>query len=298
MQSYNFTTKVHGKWLLAGEHAVLRGTPALVYPFFDKSLLFNFIANDTLSIVVTGEHQEHLATIINQVLIHSSKILQCNTFTGKFIIENNIPLGAGLGLSAAICAAVSRWLAFKNIIPAKQINDFAHQLEHLFHGESSGVDVAGVTASTGVVFKDGKQHQLIKQTWQPTWYLSYCEQPGITAKCVKIVKDLWKSDLPLAQKIDALMHESVELAMEALANPKTTGLQQLADAINVANNCFKMWGLYSEKIDNHIQVLLQAGAIAAKPTGSGAGGFILSLWESPPPNNIKNTLHYLSNKNS
>ena len=38
----------------------------------------------------------------------------------------------------------------------------------------------------------------------------------------------------------------------------------------------------SEGLQQHMNHLLSSGAIAVKPTGSGGGGFVLSLWEKRP----------------
>ncbi len=43
-------------------------------------------------------------------------------------------------------------------------------------------------------------------------------------------------------------------------------------------------GLISESLQQHMQQLLHEGALAVKPTGSGSGGYVLSLWESEPTN--------------
>ena len=37
--------KTHGKWILAGEHSVLRGCPALVFPVRSRFLEFEHIAS-------------------------------------------------------------------------------------------------------------------------------------------------------------------------------------------------------------------------------------------------------------
>lgn len=40
--SYDFQTTTHGKWILAGEHTVLRGHGALVFPILGKKLTLSY----------------------------------------------------------------------------------------------------------------------------------------------------------------------------------------------------------------------------------------------------------------
>ena len=35
-----------------------------------------------------------------------------------------------------------------------------------------------------------------------------------------------------------------------------------------------------------MQILREAGAIALKPTGSGSGGHVISLWQNAPPKSL------------
>ncbi len=201
MQSYNFQTTVHGKWLLAGEHAVLRGNPALVFPIPDKLLTLSFHdAEDNILVDFKGSHGPDLQLLFWGVLEHGLDVLQIpiKKVIGAFKIDSNIPIGAGLGVSAAICTAVTRWFAWQKWIDPAQINEFAQKLEHLFHSESSGVDIAGVSAKNGIVFRPGESNNPIDQQWEPHWYLSYTEQVGITSKCVKTVKELWRINNPHA----------------------------------------------------------------------------------------------------
>jgi len=64
----------------------------------------------------------------------------------------------------------------------------------------------------------------------------------------------------------------------------------LCEAINSAADCFTQWGLVSESLQQHMLRLHDAGAIAVKPTGSGGGGYVISLWESPPPSDMSGEL--------
>ena len=76
--------------------------------------------------------------------------------------------------------------------------------------------------------------------------------------------------------------ESVRLAKHALEHKTPEAQEQLAHAINLANHCFFQWVLVSERLQQHMQMLKHNGAIAVKPTGSGGGGFVLSLWNHSP----------------
>ena len=71
-----------------------------------------------------------------------------------------------------------------------------------------------------------------------------------------------------------------KLALET-TNPKSIHL--LTEAIKEGAHCFESWGLVSETLTQHMQLLYNHGALAVKPTGSGNGGFVVSLWENPPP---------------
>jgi mevalonate kinase len=50
------------------------------------------------------------------------------------------------------------------------------------------------------------------------------------------------------------------------------------EALNLAQSCFLDWGLVPNEAQKHIDVLSKAGALCSKMTGSGGGGYILSLW--------------------
>lgn len=282
--SYDFTTVTHGKWILAGEHAVVRGHPALVFPIMDKLLTLKYQSNNLgIGAKFKGELGEDIHLLFWSVLEYGLEIVHrsITQLNGEFLINNNIPIGAGLGASAALCTALSRWFYWQEWIVEQEIYKFAKQLENLFHANSSGVDIAGSMATQGIFFTNGIQ-QPFECHWQPHWYLSFSNQIGITSHCIKRVQELWLQDPDLAKKIDTNMRDSVQTASAALNMPKQQGLPLLVAAIKLARDCFSQWGLARGSIEQHIEHLLNNGALAAKPTGSGDGGFVLSLWENKP----------------
>lgn len=290
--SPDFTTTTHAKWLLAGEHAVLRNHPALVFPVPSKTLTLDYWqVSPDIRAEFSGEFGEDAHLLFWSVLEHGLNLVNqsLSDIQGKFQLQNSIRIGAGMGASAALCAALSRWFIWKNFIAENELHSFAQELEHLFHGKSSGVDIAGALANTGVLFHSNTTTP-IPQKWQPCWYLSFTEQIGITSHCVKKVNDLWQKNFPHAQAIDLQMASAVSTALAALNEEQSTGLPKLVDAILCAKQCFNHWGLANDNIEQHIEKLMQAGALACKPTGSGDGGYVLSLWREAPPEGIRRFL--------
>lgn len=281
--SCDFSTSTHGKWILAGEHAVIRGHAALVFPIPSFQLTLNYQATSSpLHIQALGSHAPLLPTLIQVVANDAVNLLarSAQDLLGELQINNAIPLGAGLGGSAAVCVAIARWIAHLQWLDIEKIQAFARELEHRFHGQSSGLDIAGVSSDRGVYFKQGEQTALHSE-WQPHWYLSPSGVKGNTSECISKVQDLWQNNKALASTLDMQMSDAVTQCQQALRIQKAQGLEQLICGIQLAEDCFKRWGLITGTLSQHIETLKAQGALAVKPTGSGGGGYVLSLWDAP-----------------
>lgn len=283
--SCDFSTTTHGKWILAGEHSVLRGGQAICFPVLGKTLTLQYEQRpQALTAQFAGQFATDTHLLFWSVLERGCELLgkPIASLSGHCNVINNIPVGAGLGTSAALAAALTQWFIWQQLIPASQLYRFARRLEDLCHGQSSGVDIAGALATcNGILFQTDSAATELHCHWKPHWYLTPTHQLGVTAHCVKQVNDLQASDPAKAAVLDEQMQTSVSLAVTALQSPKTEGLAQLAEAIKLARDCFIGWGLAKGKVQQVMRQLSAAGALAVKPTGSGDGGFILSLWERP-----------------
>lgn len=283
-KSLPFQTQTHGKWILAGEHAVVRGHGALVFPLLDKTLDLNYIPNSTFPLHCTAHmvdiDPQITQTLLYQIVEHGLQKIQRSVATtpGHLHIDSTIPIGGGMGASAALCVAITRWFISQHWVSQDSEFQMARELEHFFHGKSSGLDIIGVRSDTGMYFQNGEATPL-HASWIPRWQLSFCGQQGPTADSIQTVQKLWADNPARGQMIDETMQAAVLAAKQALENPfHQHSHNHLAQALQQARTCFENWGLITPDLQQHMESLCAQGAAAVKPTGSGGGGYVISLW--------------------
>ena len=292
MASNYFDSTAYGKWILCGEHSVLRGSPALVFPLLSKNMTLSY----------TNQHQEFTALfnglgeesgvnmfwkILDRALelTHNSR----DHLEGQLILDNQIPLGSGLGASAALCVNLAKWFVHLGWIDSEKAFDFARQLEDTSHGESSGVDIAVSMDGKPLHFERFGDTYPIDIKWEPQLYLSHSGAHSKTSDCVQQVKQ-WMQRLPEdGLHTDEKMKQSVALAEQALLSGPEA-FEELNQAIQMANSCFASWSLSQGAVAQRMNWLTEQGAQSTKPTGSGGGGYVLGLWKTPPSIETQNKL--------
>jgi len=285
--SNSFYTECFSKWILSGEHTVLRGGEALVFPFKNKSLKFSYKVKETdtsLKLKISGEFGNDLEILFTGLLEKAlSKVVQSLVhLKGEIEVTNNIPLGSGLGASASLCVAVARFFCYQRWIQEDHIIDFAKDLENIFHGESSGVDVTVVHLEKPLCFRRNEKPIELNLSWQPCWALTYSGQRGITKECVEKVKALREINFNLANRIDEQMKMATNLCKKSLTEDfNEASLKNLTEGLALGRGCFDQWELTPQKALT-IEALTVEGIrpLVVKPTGSGNGGYVLSLWKS------------------
>ena len=290
-----FETRVPGKFILTGEHAVLRGIPAVVFPLSGFHLELRYQAtpsgpSDGVEIRV-GPHQNELRQALWSVLERAQKLAgHRGEFMGIIEVQSQIPVGSGLGASAALTVAVARLCQYLGWIGAEDLLDFAREMENIFHGESSGVDVAAVHKAQPLIYVRGVAPKVFSPLWRPTFILRASGSKGLTSDCIARVKRLWETDLPRARQIDEMMRQSSLLSVQAMTELSAEkGLGLLAEALSMGRECFSRWGLETPEMKASAEELLRRGCLAVKPTGSGAGGYVLGLWpqgKTPPDSDL------------
>jgi mevalonate kinase len=196
-----------------------------------------------------------------------------------YVVRMAMPFGRGLGASAALSVALA-----KAAQPTEErgIFELAWALEHLFHGTSSGADVAGALAAHPLVYEAATPFQQpLPLAWSPVFYLTDSGTAVPTADAIATVARLRAQDPHLADGLDTQMKEATRGVIEALG--REGGEAQLSDALHQVSDCFNQWGLVTPAMAALMTALRSAGAQAVKPTGAGLGGMVLSFWQTPPP---------------
>lgn len=301
-----------GKWILAGEHAVIRGGACLVLPLKSVSLEMTYKENNQpLSITFSGVFNDlKLNKFCEKVIRKTLVQIKNKNLKGALEVHSTIPLGYGLGGSAAFCVSLLKLFSKLGLIKENQVLESAIQLENEFHGKSSGVDVLSVYHNKPLLVQKKKSLQIQQNTsldpftytlrqnpvtyiedtievefvdfqFQSSFYLLNTKRKSETKHCVKKVQQAYKKNPKRGKALDEKMSQATMLCFKSLTSSSKDYLLELAQAIQQAYDCFVEWDLCSKEDLEEIEYLKSKGALAVKPTGSGGGGFLLSLWKTP-----------------
>jgi mevalonate kinase len=286
----------HGKLILVGEHAVVYGKPAIALPFplLEVVATVEKISDQiTIScdyfvgpIVHLPKKMQGIASCINETL----KILNKPQY-GLFIrIHSSIPIGRGLGSSAAIAMAIvkSIYSFFGKKVEQRILLSLVHMAETVAHGNPSGIDMAAAFSDFPIWFQKEKKPESL-QVGEPLFLVvADTGRFGDTHKAVASVKDAYTA---YPEKTRKSINHLGEITVEVRKCLSNGDMKMLGNLIDFAQTELVALGVSDEGINRLINVARKAGALGAKLTGGGRGGCILALAKSKShAQNIASTL--------
>ena len=292
----SYHVRVPGKWVLAGEHSVLKGASAIAipHPTFALELTFQpqIWAKDEPHLKILPERA---ISVVLQILSRMESLKGSQGKgrlvrpTGSLLIESSIPVGAGLGSSAALCVAMTKWAAPAFGISDEEVFGFARSLEDQFHGRSSGMDVAATAAGEVIRFSMAKGPEPMGVSKLPRFTFHDTGLRARTSECVVKVESFRAEQVKESERWDRQMGRASEVAEEGLlqfdaasAGNDRVGTEQallkVSESMNLARECFEAWDLIPESVKILERGLREQGALATKLTGAGGGGFVVALW--------------------
>ena len=263
-----------GKVILLGEHAVVYGHPALAGGIFRGITATHQIieknSNKTSRLRVSDWDLDLTSDTQHPVAIAFSAMLEAaKVGFADLQLRSDLPAGAGLGSSAAMCVAIARCIGDDD---DEQLLAIANAGEACFHDTPSGIDVA-LSMSGGIASyqKDSGLTTLTCPALPIVVGLSGIRRS--TAKMVKLVRDALHETPALLSAIS----EIATLTREGQSALLSGDLKQLGTCMNRCHRELSRLGVSVDTLDTMVDVAHSAGAIGAKLTGAGGGGAIIAL---------------------
>ncbi|MBI2315042.1 mevalonate kinase [Candidatus Daviesbacteria bacterium] len=257
-----------GKVHLLGEHAVVYGKPALLVTVGLRVVI-------TLTPCHSG--RASLARMTKTIEPVVKKYLKIKTIPPyKLEMSSQLPIGAGLGSSAAISAAyIAALLTFLKVNRNKAlVNGLTYQAEEIFHGNPSGGDNSTVVFGGLVWFRretpDLKIIQplpfSISSKLSKNFILINTGKPKETTReMVRLVESRVKKQETKYRKI---FDNQEELVKELLTALKEGNEDKLIQIIRAGEKNLESLGVVSPFAKSIIRKIEQAGG-AAKICGGG-----------------------------
>ena len=257
----------HGKLILCGEHAVVYGHPALALAV-DRGTAVALVGRTGPTGLVSGVADQRLAEVLRAVLPAEG--------LGVSIVSD-VPIGRGMGSSAALAVALIRAKAAlrgESLSP-EQVFEKAFAVERVFHGNPSGLDHA-VAARGGLL----RYRRISSGTGSfesvptPQWSLVVLDSGvcGDTRELVAGVASRRPRMDPVLDRIGGL----VDRAGEVLADPAALG-----PLLTENHALLREIGVSTPTLDDLVDLALSAGAYGAKLSGAGGGGVVIALVDDP-----------------
>lgn len=275
-----------GKTILIGDQFVLRGVPAIVsaLPYVTEASIERvdgggWIVEDNRSEVpgYKAKKKQQQVDSINRILEVMGIDVQRTPI--KITYGGSLLAGSGVGASAASCVSLARAVnaTFDLGLSIEEINHIGWEGEFAYHGIPSGIDNTASTYGGLLVYRvedDQKSFERIEVERPIRVVLANSGVTADTSKLNDFVLGLKADDSNLFEKRCRMITEqsvAMRAALEA-SDLETVG------ALLTANHAILIeMGLSHEKLVHLCDRAVDLGALGAKLTGGGRGGYMLAL---------------------
>ncbi len=275
-----------GKTILIGDQFVLRGVPAIVSALpYETEATVELIDGEGWTLEdnrreVPGYKAKKLAQQVESInhILDVMKIDVQKTPI-KITYGGSLLAGSGVGGSAASCVSLARALnnTFDLGLSIEEINHVGWEGEFAYHGIPSGIDNTASTYGGLLVYRviDGESSFERIEVERPFWIV--LANSGVTADTSKLngfVLGLKEEDPErFEERCRAITEQSLAMR-EAL---ERYDLESVGALLTANHGILIDMGLSHEKLVELCDRALAMGALGAKLTGGGRGGYMLAL---------------------
>lgn len=290
-----------GKITLYGEHAVVYGEPAIVTsidrrvyatctPRNDGKVRISALNLEVPGVVLTysDEGEVILETDYGRVLSVVSYIREGIRIASDYIgerrgaditIESTMPVGAGLGTSAAVTVATIAAFckAMGHELDRREIAELAWKTEKTVQGAASPMDSTISTFGGTIYIRYEGGHvetSNVRLKGRIPFVIGYVERKYKTKDMVRLVRDLKSRYPPIVDRLMKLIGEVVREAKLALEGGDYAKAGEL---MNINHGLLDALGVSTLKLNEMVYAARDMGALGAKLSGAGGGGSIIAL---------------------
>jgi len=274
------------KAILTGEHAVVYGHEALAtaLPLGFAATLDHPPQGPLLAVEVAATSAEAVpfrgalgdGSMLGQAIEKIAAVLGVTRKRPLLVrVVGDVPLGRGLGSSAALAAVIADALAVAHglELPVDELARAARAGDEVFHGRASGIDAeAAVRRELGLFSRAAGWRRVAAA---PLHLLVVDSgEPRSTADVVARVGARRAADeLGVAR----LMAAMGALAQPAAAAASAGDLAALGRVFDDNHRLLQELGVSTPGLDAAVGAAREAGALGAKLTGAGGGGVAIAL---------------------
>ncbi|GIW44539.1 MAG: mevalonate kinase [Candidatus Binatia bacterium] len=272
-----------GKVILAGEHAVVYGWPAIALPLQRYVTVEVFAAERDRARQPDGHRNGGSVTVdgtrrvsLEALLVAAGRTLQASTENLAIRVLSEVPEAMGLGSSAALSVALIRALANYHGTPLSddEASGHAYTLECLFHGQPSGIDNTTAAHAKLIRFVRGERTRALTPPSPLRLAIVLGKQPRQTRSAVEKLRFARAQRPQLLDAHFAQIGALVERAAHALCQGDWHALGQ---SMTENHALLAALGVSTAELDDLVHRALDYGARGAKLTGGGGGGAIVCL---------------------
>jgi mevalonate kinase len=191
-------------------------------------------------------------------------------------INSTVPVGAGLGSSAAVVAAattaVSALLDVK--LTKEDVFRISYEAEKVVHGTPSGVDPAISTFGGTLLFQMDTGFKPLEVKTDIPLVIGDTGVERSTRAQVEKVRNIMDK---YPRIVEPMMKAAREIVLRAIEAFKENDLETLGALMNINHALLYGVGVSDESLEWLTNAARKAGALGAKLTGAGGGGCMIAL---------------------
>lgn len=274
--------KSHAKVIFLGEHSAVYQKPAIVFPLPQIKVEVRVIPNQENESKIYSNYFNGPLSKLPSSMMGILSLIDClnqrlnnHNINFDIQIDSEIPLGRGMGSSAAISAAIVRayFAYFKHALNEQVLNQLINIEEKITHGNPSGIDAKTVVSNQPILFENAKFSTI---SFNTTGFIIIADT-GISSNTKVAVEQVQQRLTHFPERVQQEINQLGNLTEQVKATLNNNNIVQTGKIMNQAQSILANLGVSSPEINHLIMVAKKNGALGAKLTGSGMGGCIIAI---------------------